>query len=453
MNSFNGFLDELRGQIVTCAEASAREKRRAATSPRSRRRAWLLGALAALLLAGLALGVVLGRTSHPSAPAGRNQGTAAFVLPRSAGNRPSASAEQGAKARPFPGYFLRDVVGCAEDDVWAVGYLSVVDESTGNEAIHSLIVHWDGGAWRQARAPDWGDVYAITVDSEGGAWAVAGGGVTAQRGQRILRWDRHKWTAYPLPAGAGWIRDLVAVAPNDVWAVGERTGSMITRGKFSWNPEHVSIVHWDGTSWNTVAAPQGSRRGFLMSVSATSADDVWTVGRSDGADGRSLGNLVLHWDGRAWSSVHSVYRGDDAWLLTVAAIGRDDVWAGGGDLLQHWDGLAWRKVPHDFSTYSQLSALSASDIWLAAGRRGVVHWDGLRWRPLTFYGMGVASADRRMMAEAVAAVSERSVWVVGEVWPRRVSARYPQPAMPMILHWDGISWRVVVDSVQRSASE
>jgi len=25
--------------------------------------------------------------------------------------------------------------------------------------------------------------------------------------------------------------------------------------------------------------------------------------------------------------------------------------------------------------------------------------------------------------------------------------------MPLILHWDGISWRVVVDSVQRSASE
>ena len=452
MDSFGGFLDELRGQLVTCAEASAHEKRHAATGPRPRRRAWLLGALAALLLAGLALGVVLGRASRSSSPAGRSQGTAAFVLPPPAGSSPSAPAGQGAQAAPNPGYFLRDLAARAEDDVWAVGRLSVVDESTGNEAIHSLILRWDGSVWRQATAPDWGDVGAITVDSEGGVWAVASGGGSEQRDQCMLRWDDHEWTAYPLPAGAGWIRDLVAVTPNDVWAVGERTGSLFTRGKFSWNLEHVSIVHWDGMSWSTVDAPQGSRRGFLESVSATSADDVWAVGRSDGGDGTSVGNMVLHWDGRAWSSVRSLYRGD-AWLLTVAAIGRDDVWAGGGDLLQHWDGRAWRKVPHDFSTYSQLSALSPSDIWLAAGRRGVVHWDGRRWRPLTFHGMGVASADRRMIAEAVTAVSEQSVWVVGEVWPRRVSARLPQPAMPLILHWDGISWRVVVDSVQRSANE
>jgi len=451
MDSFGGFLDELRGQLVTCAEASAHKKRRAATVSRPRRRAWLLGALAALLLAGLALGVVLGRASRSSTPAGRSQGTAAFVSPPRVGSSASAPPVQGAHPAPNPGYFLRDLAARGEDDVWAVGRLSVVDESTGNEAIHSLILHWDGSAWRQVTAPDWGDVRAITVDSEGGVWAVAGGGGTAQRGQRVLRWDGHEWTTYPLPVGAGWIRDLVAVTPSDVWAVGEREGERITRGKFSWNPEHVSIVHWDGTSWSTVAAPPGARRGFLESVSAASADDVWAVGLSDGGGGTSLGNMVLHWDGRAWSSVRSPYRGD-VWLLTVAAIGPDDVWAGGGNLLQHWDGRMWRKVPHDFSTYSQLSVPSASDVWLATGRRGVVHWDGRRWRPLTFQQMGVASADRRMSAEAVTAVSERSVWVVGEVWPRHASGGFPI-AMPLILHWDGISWRVIVDSVQRSASE
>jgi len=241
MDSFGGFLDELRGQLVTCAEASAHEKRHAATGPRPRRRAWLLGALAALLLAGFALGVVLGRASRSSSPAGRSQGTAAFVLPPPAGSSPSAPAGQGAQAAPNPGYFLRDLAARAEDDVWVVGRLSVVDESTGNEAIHSLILRWDGSVWRQATAPDWGDVGAITVDSEGGVWAVASGGGSEQQSQRMLRWDGHEWTASPLPVGAGWIRDLVAVTPNDVWAVGERTGSLITRGKFSWNPEHVRL--------------------------------------------------------------------------------------------------------------------------------------------------------------------------------------------------------------------
>src|SRR5450759_1765405 len=201
MDSFGGFLDELRGQLVTCAEASAHKKRRAATVPRPRRRAWLLGALAALLLAGLALGVVLGRASRSSTPAGRSQGTAAFVLPPRVGSSASAPPDQGAQAAPSPGYFLLDVAARAEDDVWAVGYLSVVDESTGNEAIHSLILRWDGSAWRQATAPDCGAVRAITVDSEGGVWAAAGGGGPEPRGQRMLRWDGHEWTAYPLPAG------------------------------------------------------------------------------------------------------------------------------------------------------------------------------------------------------------------------------------------------------------
>src|SRR5665647_3597366 len=37
--------------------------------------------------------------------------------------------------------------------------------------------------------------------------------------------------------------------------------------------------------------------------------------------------------------------------------------------------------------------------------------------------------------------------------PRAPSPRLRQPAMPLILHWDGISWRVGVGSAQRSASE
>jgi len=449
MDSFDGFLDDLRGQLVTCA-ASCPERERRSVAGRRRRARRLGAALAVLLVAGLALGVVLGRAAHFRSPVGRSQGTAALVLPPAAGGPASAPADQRAGlAAPNPGYFLYDAAARGEDDVWAAGIRSVVDKTTGNEVVHSLILQWDGTAWKQAPAPDWGAVRAVSVDSAGGVWAAAG---FAPRGQRVLNWDGHVWTAYALPAEAGWIRDLVAIAPNDVWAVGELDGGAITRGITTWIQAYVTIVHWDGTSWRTMAAPQGSRRGFLESVSATSADDVWAVGRRDGwpGSGTSLGNLVLHWDGRAWSSVPSPYRGD-SWLNTVAAIGPGDVWAGGGNLLQQWDGRLWRKVPHAFNTYSQLSAQSASDIWLATGNAGVVHWDGRRWRPFTFRQMGVAGAGRSMAAEAVTVASQRSVWVVGEIWPPRVGTGFT-PARPLILHWDGASWHVVVDSVRESVT-
>ena len=99
--------------------------------------------------------------------------------------------------------------------------------------------------------------------------------------QHMLRWDGRTWTDYVLPGGAGLIEDVLAVAPDDVWAVGSKTDPMITRGKYSWEPGHMGLAHWDGTSWTTMAAPAGARRGVLRSVSGTGPTDVWAVGRRD----------------------------------------------------------------------------------------------------------------------------------------------------------------------------
>jgi len=337
-----------------------------------------------------------------------------------------------------------DVAARAEDDIWAVGFLTTIP--SGSVATSSVVLHWDGSAWRQVRAPEVGAVRAIAVDAEGGAWAVAWGSRSGTS-QHMLHWDGRAWTDHVLPPGAGLMADVYAISPDDVWAVGAKTDPMVTRGNYSWNPEHVRLSHWDGTTWTTVAAPAGARRGFLRSVSGTGPADVWAVGRRDLRGGKAAGPLALHWDGTAWTRVPGIL-GGAPWLVTVAALSPADVWAGGEKLLQRWDGHVWHSAPHDFAIYSQLSVVSPTSMWLAVQNRGVVSWDGHGWQSYSLHDMGVTNADTRATVNAVTGVSPRDVWAVGQIWRRgRQSVNSWGPAMPLVVHWDGSRWRTVVDSV------
>jgi len=134
----------------------------------------------------------------------------------------------------------------------------------------------------------------------------------------------------------------------------------------------------------------------------------------------------------------------------VGALSPTDVWTGGEKLLQRWDGGVWRSAPHDFSVYAQLSGASSTSMWLATQNRGVVAWDGRGWRSFSLRDMGVKSTGTRATVNAVAAVSARDVWAVGQIWSRSHrsgSAWSWEPAMPLIVHWDGSCWSTVVDSV------
>lgn len=447
MDDFSEFLLGLRGQIERCAAEAAPErgKETAARSRPTKRIAAVVTACVAT--AAIALALVVWSPGRGTAPTGGSGGTAAIMLaplPHSSAQLHSPGLFAPAMSVPQPGYHLLDVAARAQDDIWAVGFLSTV--TSAGETIHSLVLHWDGSAWRQVRTPEVGAVRAIAVDAEGGAWAVAWGSRSEAR-QHMLHWDGHAWTDTVLPAGAGLMADVCAIAPDDVWAVGAKTDPMVTRGKYSWNPEHLRLSHWDGTAWTTVAMPAGARRGFLTSVSGTGPADVWAVGRRDLRGGKAAGPLALHWDGSAWTRVPGIV-GGAPWLVTVSALSPTDVWTGGEKLLQRWDGSVWRSAAHDFSVYAQLSGVSPTSMWLATQNRGVVAWDGRGWRSFSLRDMGVTSAGTRATVNAVAAVSARGVWAVGKLWRHsNQPGNSWGPAMPLIVHWDGSRWRTVVDSV------
>ena len=89
----------------------------------------------------------------------------------------------------------------------------------------------------------------------------------------------------------------MALAPNNVWAVGETTG---VNGSFGTG--QTLIEHWDGTSWSVVTSPNAgggspSAANELLRVAAISANDIWAVGRFLDPNTNVYRTLTEHWDG------------------------------------------------------------------------------------------------------------------------------------------------------------
>jgi hypothetical protein len=117
-------------------------------------------------------------------------------------------------------------------------------------------------------------------------------------------WDGTKWRTAATPQVAGnnnKLNAVLALAPNDAWAVGFSTPRK--------PPNAASltlILHWDGTSWKVVPSPNvGPKTQFqsntLQGLTANSANDIWAFGsylESDGSEQQKT--LLLHWDGSSW---------------------------------------------------------------------------------------------------------------------------------------------------------
>jgi hypothetical protein len=155
------------------------------------------------------------------------------------------------------------------------------------------------------------------------------------------------------------------------------------------------VEHWNGQRWSVVPSPSGDPFAKLNAVVALAPDDVWAVGQK--GDELVL-PIVEHWNGHAWSLVTVPVPTPHAELIgltSVSAVNPHDVWAvGQGHLTEHWNGHVWTVVPTpalstdpDASdSLNGVSARSSNDVWAVGlvtanpGPRSVtLHWDGTRW--------------------------------------------------------------------------
>ena len=280
------------------------------------------------------------------------------------------------------------------NDIWAVG------QST---------IHFDGTKWTAFPAPMIkGDnnsfLQGVVAISPSLAWAAGNVADGAHPGQVIEQWNGTKWSLFPSPKFGKKERAnvfaMTSSSADDVWAI----GSLVNLGT---GMVSSLFEHWNGMAWMATTAESNNE--FLFGASADATNDAWAVG-FHGAD--NIGTSAMHWDGTTWKSVATPNVGEGTNKLNaVLALAPNDVWAVGSStpvappkqaatltLIEHFNGASWAIVPspnvgpnspNQSNRLLGLTANSANDIWafgsyFPADGSGhqmtlLLHWDGTSW--------------------------------------------------------------------------
>ncbi len=319
---------------------------------------------------------------------------------------------------------LTDVTALSSRDAWAVGLWRDTPSGFGPVALR-----WDGAAWSQATLPGtahlgwYPETNGVEAAPNGDVWIVGKVSTTypAYTLPLVMRWRGGGWdyvdtvvlqpsTVYPFAARGGSLQEVAAVAPDDIWAVGQAAG--YGDGGATSAP---LAVHWDGSRWYEVEVPRvANRHHELTGVAAVSSNDVWAVGDYRNVAGAFRG-VVYHWDGSAWSHVPSPIEAlPDSGLQDVVATGPHDVWAigtasGVGVILMHWDGSGWSLAPAPPNFGGAMAAVGPNDLWVS-GWDGYWHWDGATW---TAVPAAVPGASYVIRSGGMAVLGDCSIWCVG----------------------------------------
>jgi hypothetical protein len=333
---------------------------------------------------------------------------------------------------------LNGVAATSTSNAWAVGNYSNSDQGF---PARSLIVHWNGSAWRQQSSPSPGsgvnNLSGVAATSATNAWAVGSYDNSANTSTQtlIVHWNGTAWQQVPSPSpggpGAGHasaLNGIVATSATDAWAVGYYINSTT----------HLSqalIVHWNGTSWQQVPSPDVGIESGLGGVAATSATNVWAVGSYPNRFATGNRTLVVHWNGTAWQQVpspnpHSCE--DSNGLSGVAATSATNAWAVGSDdmcpgsetenlvtLILHWNGTSWRQQASPRPSVGGLhgvAATSATNAWavgtvVVTGLTLTAHWNGTAWQRVPSPNPAPHPGFDEL--GGVAATSATNTWAVG----------------------------------------
>lgn len=250
----------------------------------------------------------------------------------------------------------------------------------------------------------WSVVPSGTVNELDGVWGTSASNVWAVGYETILHYDGTTWST--VAGGSGgtlfgiWLLGIWGSSASDIWAVGFAADGT------------PAIVHYDGLNWSSVPSPS-TTDGQYTGVSGSSASDVWVAG---------TGGFMTHYDGTSWSIVPI---GTNQ-TLAVWASSPSDVWVVGIDGTFHYNGTSWAPVTNVSGSFMALSGTSQSDVW-AVGRGGPSHYDGTSWSGAT------RESAFPEIALGIWAGSRSDAWAVGV---NTASAGF----VSKIAHFNGTTW-------------
>jgi hypothetical protein len=240
------------------------------------------------------------------------------------------------------------------------------------------------------------------------------------------------WRLAYHPAMQGGLISLAATGPRDAWA----TGFLEQGQNLIFQPY---VLRWNGTTWRRVTVP-GSGGYVMISVSASSARNVWLFGASKSANK----SQVFRFDGISWHRSAGPANGGagalvlgpkNAWaMLDTGCYSSSSGQTGCVTDLSHWTGGAWKKssVPADISSLGGSAVAGAWAVGLSGKAQQLpdalvaYHWTGTRWAVPA--GMPHPKVNGSL---GVGADSGSDVWV---------AALTPDNKRILLLHWNGHSW-------------
>lgn len=414
-----------------------------------RSRLLLVSSLLLLLAGGSLWSGMSVRAAALARPRGKPTPTPTVTAPPTPTATPSATATPTATPAPVAGMWqvvpspaidvsnstdgarLHAVTVVSASDVWAVGF----GPQPGGPAYakQTLIEHWDGSSWNIVPSPNLPSTYpeveldGVVALAANDVWAVGygenpaiplGSGSPADI-TLIEHWDGSSWSIVPSPnpdQDVNQLHAITGVASNDLWAVGQRGV-----GGATCCPYASLIEHWNGTSWSVAPNPGLTA---LQGVTDVAANNVWAVG-TPAAGG---GDIIEHWDGTAWTGVSAPIKNDvggGIYLRAVTAVSATDIWAvgdqenpeigeGGTDysVTEHWDGTAWTVVGLALqnSTLGGVTATGPANAW-AVDATGLMQTQ--HWDGATWSLFSTPNPGTGSGLQAVAAVSAGDIWAVG----------------------------------------
>jgi hypothetical protein len=270
---------------------------------------------------------------------------------------------------------LEGITAISASNVWAVG------QDSGTPQIN----HWNGSSWSQSALPNGpcsvfeADCvfFGVSGDSAGDVITVGQGTIPTSSGwvteALAYRWNGSAWSQLTVPSSFTYdeMEHIQTFSPTDAWAVGV--------GASSSGANTATAVNWNGSSWTPVATPVST--GNNLSINAISGDspsDIWVVGETvtPGYHNRQFTSVILHYNGSSWTQMTAP---DNSGLLDVDAVSPSDAWAiaADGSVLK-WNGTAWSVATQLAEGNTAIAALSPTDVWVA-GVVSLTHYNGTSW--------------------------------------------------------------------------
>lgn len=171
--------------------------------------------------------------------------------------------------------------------------------------------------------------------------------------------------------------------------------------------------------------------GALLSITGTSAADVYTVG-ADANDG--TGPMVLHFNGQTWQRLNTGAT-SGLWWISVTPIDGDFYMAGDQGLILRYTpstGMFQKPVtPGKSQTLFGIWGSDASHIWAVGGDLSNQDSGGVLWR---FDGK-TWNAD-----STLANLRPAGIPILYKVWGRSENDVYVCGRLGLIFHFDGVQW-------------